>query len=43
MSLHNLYYYLSLMSGMRSAIEKSGLESHIEALYEGWGQAPPAT
>ncbi|MGK0343304.1 MAG: queuine tRNA-ribosyltransferase, partial [Candidatus Azotimanducaceae bacterium] len=42
MSLHNLYYYLSLMSGMRGAIEKGVLDTHIGAIYEGWGEAPPA-
>jgi queuine tRNA-ribosyltransferase len=42
MSLHNLYYYLSLMSGMRGAIEKGVLDTHIGAIYEGWGEASPA-
>ncbi len=40
MSLHNLHYYLSLMDGMRTAIENGGLNDHIEAIYEGWSETP---
>lgn len=41
MSLHNLHYYLKLMSNMRAAIEIGQLDAHIDAIYEGWGEAPP--
>ena len=37
---HNLHYYLHLMADLRSAIEKGGLNDHIESIYEGWGTAP---
>ncbi len=40
-SLHNLHYYLSLMAGMRSAIEKGQLDDHIETIYAGWGETSP--
>jgi queuine tRNA-ribosyltransferase len=41
-TLHNLHYYLSLMAGMRLAIENSRLDAHIKKIYEGWSIAPPA-
>ena len=37
---HNLHYYLHLMADLRSAIEKGGLNDHIESIYEGWGTSP---
>ena len=36
-SIHNLHYYLSLMRELRTAIEKSELETRIDAIYSGWG------
>lgn len=36
-TLHNLHYYLKLMGGLRTAIEKGSLNDHIETIYEGWG------
>ncbi len=39
-TIHNLHYYLSLMDGLRKAIEVEQLDSHIDEIYEGWGIAP---
>ena len=39
-TIHNLHYYLSLMDGLRGAIEKQALDDHISEIYEGWGSAP---
>jgi queuine tRNA-ribosyltransferase len=39
-TIHNLHYYLALMDGLRGAIEKQGLDDHINEIYEGWGGAP---
>jgi queuine tRNA-ribosyltransferase len=35
-TIHNLTYYQSLMSGMRSAIEAGGLDEFIEGVYAAW-------
>ena len=39
-TIHNLHYYLSLMEGLRGAIEKQALDAHIGGLYEAWGSTP---
>jgi len=39
---HNLYYYLSLMEGLRSAIENKALDDHIGEVYENWGETLPS-
>ncbi|MFN3237275.1 MAG: tRNA guanosine(34) transglycosylase Tgt [Pseudomonadales bacterium] len=41
MSLHNLHYYLSIMAGLRAAIENGDLNDHISSIYEGWSETPP--
>jgi queuine tRNA-ribosyltransferase len=38
-TIHNLHYYLDLMAGLRSAIEKGALDAHIATIYEGWGES----
>jgi queuine tRNA-ribosyltransferase len=40
-TLHNLHYYLSLMAGMRLAIENGRLDAHIKEVYEGWSIESP--
>lgn len=35
-TIHNLYYYLSLMAGLRAAIEQDTLDDYIAEIYEGW-------
>ena len=35
-SIHNVHYYLTLMAGMRAAIEKGDLETYIKEIKEGW-------
>lgn len=40
-TLHNLYYYLKLMAGLRSAIETADLQVHVAKLYDGWSMARP--
>ena len=42
MSLHNLYYYLSIMKGLRAAIENGNLSDHIQSIYDCWGETQPA-
>lgn len=39
-TIHNLHYYLSLMKGLRGAIENRRLDDHISELYEAWGSVP---
>ncbi len=39
-SIHNVHYYLDIMSGLRAALEQDGLDDHIASVYAGWGQAP---
>ncbi len=39
-SIHNVHYYLSIMAGLREAIENDRLEDYIAAIYDGWGQPP---
>ena len=41
-TIHNLHYYLSLMEGLRSAIENQGLDDHIGGVYEDWGEEVPS-
>ncbi len=38
MSIHNVFYYLDLMAGMRRAIEVGELLPHIESITTGWQQ-----
>jgi queuine tRNA-ribosyltransferase len=40
-TLHNLHYYLSLMAGMRLAIENGRLDAHVKEVYEGWSIESP--
>ncbi len=35
-SIHNVHYYLSLMAGLRDAIESSSLDDFINEVYAGW-------
>ena len=35
-SIHNLYYYLSLMADLRDAIERNNLKNLKEEIYDGW-------
>ena len=37
-SIHNIRYYQSLMSGLRTAIENQTLRSHVEEVRRGWDQ-----
>ncbi len=38
-SIHNLYYYLNLMAGLRTAIEEGNLDPFIAGVYAGWEDA----
>jgi len=40
-TLHNLHYYLSLMAGMRLAVENRRLDAHIKGIYDGWSIESP--
>ncbi|NOR81509.1 MAG: tRNA guanosine(34) transglycosylase Tgt, partial [Methyloprofundus sp.] len=40
-TIHNLYYYLSLMQEVREAIENKTFESYIKLFYEQRGKAVP--
>lgn len=35
-TIHNLYYYMSLMAGMRGAIEKGELAAYVASVKAGW-------
>jgi len=37
-SIHNLHYYLKLMSDLRTAIEKGRLEARVGEIYAAWEQ-----
>lgn len=37
-SIHNLHYYLALMTDVRTAIEQNRLSAFIESVYTGWGE-----
>ena len=39
-SIHNIHYYLSIMAGLRAAIEQGRLSDYIGKVYEGWGVKP---
>ena len=39
-TIHNLHYYMDLMSGIRVAIKEGQLDSYIEKTYNNWGIAP---
>jgi queuine tRNA-ribosyltransferase len=41
-TLHNLYYYLSLMQGLRDAIERQELDVFIRQFYQQRGKAVPS-
>ena len=41
-TIHNLYYYLSLMQGLRDAIEKQELEAFVRQFYQQRGKAMPS-
>ena len=41
-TLHNLYYYLSLMQSLRDAIEKQELDDFIQQFYQQRGKAVPS-
>ena len=41
-TIHNLYYYLSLMRGLRAAIEMQDLESFVSEFYRQRGKAAPS-
>ena len=36
-SIHNVHYYLEVMTKLRAAIEQGALNDHINETYEGWG------
>ncbi len=40
-TIHNLYYYLSLMQGLRDAIEKKELDIFLQQFYQQRGKAVP--
>jgi len=40
-TIHNLYYYLALMQGLRDAIEKSELDIFVQQFYQQRGKAVP--
>jgi len=40
-TIHNLYYYLSLMQGLRDAIEKQALDVFVKQFYQQRGKAVP--
>jgi queuine tRNA-ribosyltransferase len=40
-TIHNLYYYLSLMQGLRDAIEKQELDVFVKQFYQQRGKAVP--
>jgi len=35
-TIHNLHYYQVLMQGLRDAIERDELETHVKSLFMGW-------
>ncbi|MGD9108727.1 MAG: tRNA guanosine(34) transglycosylase Tgt [Gammaproteobacteria bacterium] len=37
-TIHNLYYYQTLMRGLRNAIECDELDQHVKQLFTGWGE-----
>lgn len=39
-SIHNVHYYLSIMSGLREAIEQENLDEYITGVYAGWAEKP---
>ncbi|MCX7097361.1 MAG: tRNA guanosine(34) transglycosylase Tgt [Methylococcales bacterium] len=41
-TIHNLYYYLSLMQGLREAIEKQALDVFVSQFYQQRGKAVPS-
>ena len=41
-TIHNLYYYLSLMQGLRDAIEKQELDTFVRQFYQQRGKAMPS-
>ena len=41
-TIHNLYYYLSLMQGLRDAIEKQALDFFVRQFYQQRGKAVPS-
>ena len=41
-TIHNLYYYLSLMQGLRDAIEKQELDVFVKRFYQQRGKAVPS-
>jgi queuine tRNA-ribosyltransferase len=40
-TIHNLYYYLSLMQGLRDAIGKQELDIFVKKFYQQRGKAVP--
>ncbi|MGJ0490129.1 tRNA guanosine(34) transglycosylase Tgt [Methylobacter sp.] len=40
-TIHNLYYYLSLMQGLRDAIERQELDAFVKQFYQQRGKAVP--
>jgi len=41
-TIHNLHYYLNLMSEVREAIENNGFENYVKCFYEQRGKAVPS-
>jgi len=41
-TLHNLYYYLSLMQNLRDAIEKQALDAYVRQFYQQRGKTVPS-
>jgi queuine tRNA-ribosyltransferase len=40
-TIHNLYYYLNLMQGLRDAIERQELDIFVKQFYQQRGKAVP--
>ncbi len=40
-TIHNLYYYLNLMKGLREAIENQRLDDYVKQFYQQRGKAAP--
>ncbi len=40
-TIHNLSYYMSLMAGMREAIEAGSLQTYVANVKAGWQDSPP--
>ena len=40
-TIHNLHYYMNIMTGLRQSIERGGLVDCVREIYDGWGVPSP--